>query len=146
MRACGLMLLATMGCGAPAAAGPVRSKETTAVQARGQAVCADVTAGAEWLVVDWKPEQRGALEAAMKDGVAVVAYSCKGMELLRKCRLEGGYGYIGMTPKQQVLPLTGSQLGAADSSLEVAMTMVGMLRSTWNGPTSADLNGECTGA
>jgi uncharacterized protein len=161
MRAYGLMLLATMGCGAGAAAVAGRPEKTTAAQALGRAECFDVTAGAEPLVVDWKPEQRRELELAMKDGVAVVAYSCKGIRLMNECKLEGKYGYIGMMPKEQVLqlkssdelvanlPLTGSKVGAGldlGSSLKVTMIMVGKRRSTWSGPTSADLKGECAGA
>lgn len=144
MRACGLMLLVTMGCGAGAVAETARPKEPRAAPARGQVECADLAAGAEPLVVDWKAEQRGALEAAMKDGVAVVAYGCKGLELLRKCKLDGGYGYIGMTPKKQVLQLESSDDRRA--SVEVATITVGTWRSTWSGPTSADLKGECAGA
>lgn len=161
MRAYGVLLLTTIGCGAGTAAEAVRPKETTAAQALGQAECADVAAGAEPLVVDWKPEQRGDLEVAMKDGVAVVAYSCQGIKLLSECKLDGQYGYIGMTRKEQVLqlkssdelqanlPLTGSQISAGldrGASLDVAMIMVGKRRSTWSGPTSADLKGECAGA
>jgi hypothetical protein len=29
------------------------------------------------MVVDWTPELRGDLEAAMKEGIAVVTYDCK---------------------------------------------------------------------
>ena len=161
MRAYGLVLLTTIGCGAGAAAEAVRPKETTAAQALGQAECADVTSGAEPLIVDWKPEQRGDLEVAMKDGVAVVSYSCQGIKLLSECKLDGKYGYIGMTRKEQVLqlkssdelaanlPLTGTQISAQlerGASLDVAMIMVGKRRSTWSGPSSADLKGECAGA
>ena len=157
MRAHVLTLLMTVGCGAGTAAEATRPKEPVAVQAE----CADVTAGAEPLVVDWNSEQRAELEVAMKDGVAVVAYDCEGIRLLSDCKLEGDYGYIGMKRKEQVLqltssdelqanlPLTGSQLGVdleRGSSLDVAMIMVGKRRSTWVGPTSGDLKGECAGA
>jgi TPR repeat protein len=161
MRALSFALLTTIGCGAGTAAEVVRPKETTAASALGQAECADVASGAEPLVVDWKPEQRGDLEVAMKDGVAVVSYSCKGIKLLADCKLDGKYGYIGMTRKEQVLqltssdelqanlPLTGSQLSAGlerGSSLDVAMIMVGKRRTTWARPNAGDLTGECAGA
>jgi TPR repeat protein len=161
MRTYGLILLTTIGCGAGTAGVAVQPKETTAAQALGQTECVDVAAGAEPLVVDWKPEQRRELERAMKDGVAVVAYSCKSIRLMNECKLDGTYGYIGMTPKEQVLqlessdelhanlPLTGRQISAGlgrASSLEVAMIMVGKRRTTWVGPTSGDLKGECAGA
>jgi TPR repeat protein len=151
------MLLATVGCGAEL----VRPRETTTAQAPARAECADVAAGAEPLVVDWRREQRAALEKAMKDGVAIVAYSCRGITLLSECKLDGKYGYIGTKRREQVLllegrdelqanlPLTGGQIGAGlepGSPLEVGMIMVGKWQSTWSGPTNTDLKGECAGA
>jgi hypothetical protein len=139
----------------------VRPKEVTAAEALGQAECRDVSSGAEPLVVDWKPEQRGDLEVAMKDGVAIVRYGCDGIELLAECKLDGDYGFIGMTRKEQVvklassdelranLPLTGASLSSSldrGSTLDVAMIMVGKKRTTWSGPSLADLKGECQGA
>jgi hypothetical protein len=112
-------------------------------------------------VVDWKPEQRGDLEVAMKDGVAIFSYSCHKIQLLGDCHLEGSYGFLGITRKEQVvrlenadelkanLPLTGATLGgelARGSNIEVAMIMVGKRRTTWLEPTLADLKGRCDGA
>ena len=112
-------------------------------------------------MVDWKPEQRGDLEIAMSEGVAVVAYDCSGMKLLKDCHLNGSYGYLGMTRKEQVvrlsdsdevranLPLSGVKLSAElkrGASLDVAMVMVGKRRTTWREPTKTDLQGPCDGA
>jgi uncharacterized protein len=148
-------------CGPGATAEAIRPKDATAAQALGEAECRSVERGAEPLVVDWKPEQRGDLEVAMKDGVAVFAYSCNKIQLLGDCHLEGSYGFLGITRKAQVvrlenadelkanLPLTGATLGgelARGSNIEVAMIMVGKRRTTWQDPTVADLKGRCDGA
>ena len=61
--------------------------------------------GSKPLVVDWKPEQRGDLEVAMSEGLAVVAYDCQHMELLTDCRVEGSYGFKGVVFKQQMIRL-----------------------------------------
>src|SRR6185503_7090834 len=104
-----LVLLCLSGCGAGGAAEAVRPKEATAAGALGEdATCRDVSAGAEPLVVYWSADQRGDLEVAMKDGVAVVAYDCKGIKLLTDCKLDGKYGFIGMTRKEQVVRLESS--------------------------------------
>jgi TPR repeat protein len=147
-----------LGCGPGTAAEAVRAEAPSASQAVGDGPCGDVTAGGEPLVVDWKPEQRGNLEIAMKEGVAVVAYSCDKLELLGSCHIAGEYGYIGMTTREQVvrlessdevranLPLSGATLGgelARGTTLEVAMILVGKRRTTWNEPTRADLAGDC---
>lgn len=119
----------------------------------------------EPLVVDWKPHQRGDLEVAMKEGVAVVAYDSHGLKLLRDCHVDGNYGFIGMTIKQQLvrlesadevranLPLSGallaSRFGGEMSrglTVDIAMVMVGKVRTTWRNVTFSDLKGACSGA
>jgi TPR repeat protein len=117
------------------------------------------------LVVDWKAEQRTDLEVAMREGVAVVHYDGKALELLRDCTLDGHYGFYGVATKQEVvrlksadelnanLPFSGAglavDLGAKLSrgaSLDVAMIIVGKTRTTWLSPTRADLKGTCATA
>ncbi len=155
------------GCGAGAAAEAIRPADPTAGAALGEGTCHEVeaTAAAEPLVVDWKPEQRGDLEEAMHDGVAVVAYSCKGIKLLKECKLDGNYGYLGMTRREQVvrlsnsdelranLPSMGGILAAKiggemerGATLDIAMVMVGKKRTTWAAATKDDLKGTCEGA
>jgi len=156
----GLALLFS-GCGPGAAAEAIRPKEATAAGAMGEGECHEIDKGGEPLVVDWKPEQRGDLEVAMKEGVAVVAYSCKGIKLLGDCHIDGKYGFMGMTKKEQVvrlqnadevranLPLSGVKLGGElerGSTLDIAMVMVGKKRTTWEAPTKEDLKGKCDGA
>lgn len=152
-----------LGCGPGGAAQSVRPEAKTAGDALGEEKtnCRDVSKGAEPLVVDWKPEQRGDLEVAMKDGIAVVKYDCNGMKVLADCKLSGEYGYIAMTKREQVvrlsdadevranLPLSGATLGGEmqrGSALDVGIVMVGKHRTTWRQPTQADLQGECGGA
>jgi hypothetical protein len=98
--------------------------------------CRDVSGGTKPLVVDWKPEQRVDLEVAMSEGLAVVAYDCKGLELLSDCRVDGSYGFKGVVLKQQLirladadeikmnLPLSGAQLVAQlDAELDRGATL-----------------------
>lgn len=160
-----LIALSALGgiaaCGAGGVGNAVRPKESSATDALEEGKCEGVSGGGEPLVVDWKPDQRGDLEIAMKEGVAVVGYSCQGIKLLKDCHLEGSYGYMGMTRKEQVvrlnnsdevranLPLSGVKLSAElkrGSSLDVAMVMVGKQKTTWTEPTKADLKGTCDGA
>jgi TPR repeat protein len=153
------------GCGPGAAAEAIRPGDPTAAGALGEGSCHDPETFGEPLVVDWKPEQRGDLEVAMKEGVAVVSYSCKGIKLLKDCHIDGKYGFIGMTKKEQMvrlqnadevranLPLGGmgiaGQIGAEMSrgaTIDIALVMVGKTRTTWALPTSDDLKGSCDGA
>ena len=117
------------------------------------------------LVVDWKAADRGDLEVAMREGVAVFAYGPLEMRLLKDCHIEGSYGFVGITTKEQVirlesadeirvnLPLSGLGLAATlgaesarDSVLDVAVILVGKRKTTWQGATRADLRGNCDGA
>jgi TPR repeat protein len=97
----------------------------------------------------------------MKDGVAVVAYSCEAIKLLADCHIDGSYGFTGMTTREQVvrlenadevranLPLTGVQMAAElqrGSTLDIAMVTIGKKRTTWSEPTTGDLKGKCAGA
>jgi len=157
----GLVSSLAVGCGAGGAAEVIRPADPTASGALSEAECRAVDGRVEPLVVDWKPEQRGDLEVAMKDGVAVVAYDCKSFRLLPDCKIEGQYGFIGMTRKEQMvrlensdeikanLPLSGGQIGAGlsrDSTIDIAIVMVGKRRTTWQEPETTDLKGSCEGA
>jgi TPR repeat protein len=101
----------------------------------------------------------------MHDGVAVVAYSCSGIKLLKACHVEGAYGYLGMTKREQVvrlqdadevranLPLSGLKIAgeiggemSRGATIDIALITVGKRRTTWQGPTRDDLKGDCDGA
>lgn len=119
----------------------------------------------EPMVVDWQPEQRGELEASMRQGVIAVAYGSRGLRLLPDCRVDGSYSYLGMTRRERVirlrseddvkanLPLGGLGVAASiggdfhkGATLDIAMVMVGRVRSTRSRVTQGDLQGRCEGA
>jgi uncharacterized protein len=116
----------------------------------------------EPLVVDWSPAARGNLETSMHDGIAVVSYTDKGMRVLAGCHVDGTYGFIGMSTKQQLirlenqdevkanLPLGGLGIAASmggefknGTVLDVGLVMVGKMRTTWRNVTRKDLVGDC---
>lgn len=101
----------------------------------------------------------------MKEGVAVVSYSCKGLKVLKDCKVDGKYGFLGMTKKEQVirlnnadevkanLPLAGAGIAAnigaemqRGATLDVAMVMIGKIKTTNASLTKDDLQGECADA
>ena len=153
------------GCGAGGVGAAVRPKEATAAEGIGEAPCREAESSGEPLVVDWKPEQRGDLELMMKENVAIVSYSCKGFKLLKECKVDGTYGFLGMSKKEQVvklnnadevkanLPLGGIGIAgsisaemARGSTLDVAMIMIGKVKTTWAKVQADELKGECEGA
>ena len=48
---------------------------------------------------DLPPEERG---------LAVVEYTCKGIRVVKGCRLPGDYGFLGMTRREQMVRLTNA--------------------------------------
>ena len=124
-----------------------------------------VTGNLEPLVVDWQPEQRGDVEVAMREGLVVVGYDDNGFRLLKDCHVDGNYEFMGMTRREKVirletaddiranLPLGGlglaAQLGGElerGATLDIAMVMIGKLRTTWRQVGKNDLKGQCEGA
>jgi len=113
------------------------------------------------LIVDWQPEQRTDLEAAIREGVVVVQLDKKGLRILPGCKvLHGDYGYVGVVTKKEViqlktaqqvaanLPLTGGLLGAElggelsrGATLDIRLAIVGKHATTWNEVTGKDLAG-----
>src|SRR5687767_3225084 len=109
------ILLTSCGGGTPAE--KIRPKDQTYSETMGEkssgpgggGACHEPETGGEPLVVDWKPEQRGDLEVLMKESVAMVHYSCaKGFKLLKDCKVDGNYKYLGITKKEQVVKLTNA--------------------------------------
>jgi TPR repeat protein len=120
---------------------------------------------AEPLTIDWQSDTRAKLEVAMYQGIAVVAYDCKTIRLLPACRVEGTYGFVGTTTKEQVIRLeNGYELGAnlpvsapplkakltgdmqRGATLDVALMTIGKRVATLGDASSADLKGDCAGA
>ncbi len=158
----GVGMAAGPGCGAAKALRPGMLDARTAM---GETACRSVEKGGEPLVVDWKPEDRGALEITMKDAIAVVHYDCETVRLLRECSVPGNYGFVGVNRKEQMLeledadeiranlPFSGIGLAAkleadlrSGQSLSIALVMVGQKASVRNSLMRHELNGECEGA
>ena len=156
-------------CGGGSAASAIRPADPTYAGALGDraaaGTCRDVADYAEPLTVDWRPEDRADLEVAMHAGLAVVAYDCKGIRLLPACSVEGTYGFVGVTTKEQVIRLDDAdELGAnlpsfapsvrakvagelsRGSSLDVALLMVGQRIATRARADARELEGDCAGA
>lgn len=168
------LVVASCGGGTPAekirpnapTAGDALGEKTSGPGASGGGECREAEATGEPLIVDWKPEQRSDLEIVMKEAVAVVHYSCKGgFKLLKECKVDGKYGFIGMTKKEQVvrltnadevkanLPLAGAgiagNIGAEmnrGATLDIAMVMVGKVKTTSAQISMDDLQGDCKDA
>lgn len=160
-----VVLVASVGaCGAGAGGAAVRPADPTALEATGES-CTPVADHGQPLVVDWKSHERTNLEEAMNDGVAVVAYDCRSLRLLRDCHIDGTYGTLGVSRKEELialentdeiranLPTFGAKLAAdftADikrgSAINLAMIMIGKKRTTVSFATREQLRGTCEGA
>lgn len=160
-----LSLLATCTPKPPQLGGVGAEDDPNVAKETGRASVLVVDGPTAPLIVDWQSDDRLELEAAMKQGVAVVAFDSKALRLLKHCRVDGSYGFIGVTTKYQMvrlessdevranLPLGGpvllAKLGAElgrSRTLDVAMALIGKLTTTWNVVTPEDLQGECKGA
>lgn len=121
-----------------------------------------VAGNLEPMIVDWQPEERGDLEISMREGLVVVGYDQQGFRLLKDCHVDGTYEFMGMTRRERVvrlesaedvranLPLGGLGIAAKlggelerGATLDIAMVMVGKLRTTWRTVTAGDLVGQC---
>lgn len=143
----------------------VAPENPKAADVRGSESVYVIEAKGQPLIVDWQPEARGDLEVAMKEGVAVVGFSEKGLRLLKDCHIDGEYGFIGVNTKEQVVRLLtaeevkanlpgaglgilakiGGELGQSQA-LEIAIVMVGKKKTTWATASKKDLKGQCAGA
>lgn len=101
----------------------------------------------------------------MLQGVAVVTYDCKQLRLLNECRVEGQYGFLGLSKREEVvqlvdadeiranLPGFGTSLVAnigaelqRGASLDLAMVLAGKAKTTVPAVSRARLSGACDGA
>jgi hypothetical protein len=107
------------------------------------------------------PEQRGAIELAMKGQLLAVHYDCGQLQILDDCRLEGSYAYVATTAREQVMTFVGeAELKAnfsiggealnksvpAGSQLDVALAIVGQKVSVKRDARRSELKGQCAGA
>ncbi len=156
--------LSFVGCG-PNLAERIAPKPKTYVEAVDNGECKRDGVAGNPLIVDWPPEQRGDLEIAMKENIPVVRYTCERFELLRECHIRGGYQYLGMTRKEQLVRILSqdelranlpfSNLGLPvslkgeldrDASLDIALVMIGKKSTNLTSATEHELEGKCTGA
>ena len=122
----------------------VRPTEFTAGDAMGEAKCVEVPSRGTPLIVDWASHERGDLEEIMNGSVAVVRYDCEGLRLLPDCTIEGSYGFVASSQKEDViqlegndeimvnLPANGVAIAAGldrDSTLDLGLIMVGKRRA-----------------
>jgi hypothetical protein len=161
-----VLLLSASACSPGAAAEALRPSDPTYEQAVGESSrCEGIGQTAEPLLVDVRPEFRGDVEVAMRQGVAVVRYDCGGLRLLKDCSVEGSYGYLPTVTKRQAvqlanadeiranLPVQGAGIAAElaaelrrGASLDVALVMVGKRSTTRTRVLREDLAGSCKGA
>jgi TPR repeat protein len=150
-------------CGAGKAGEAVRPTQITGSDAIGgaPATCHQVGDEGTPLIVDWAPEDRSDLEVAMKQGVAVVHYDCSSIKVLGDCHVDGTYGFVGTTRKEQViaidnsdeaqanLPFSGGKLGASLSrgaTIDIGLIMIGKKATTALTLDRSLLTGRCDGA
>lgn len=147
------------------AARPEAPTGAKALGERSASRCEGVVERAEPLVIDWTSDDRIDLELVMKRSVAVVSYDCASIKLLKECKVEGDYGFIGVSKKERVvkletsdeitanLPMQGlsfvAKLGAElerGASLDLALVMIGKKRTTLENVPRKKLVGHCDGA
>ena len=158
-----------LGCGSGGAAKAVQPSNPTFAGATGGetlksgATCHEVGDEGTPLIVDWPADRRLDLEAAMKDGAAIVHYDCNSFKLLTDChnKTKTPYGFIGTTKREQVvslangdevkanLPLQGGSVGGGMSrgqTLDIGLMMIGKRATTAVDISRDELEGKCDGA
>lgn len=120
---------------------------------------------AEPLIVDWSSDHRTDLEVLTRDRIAVVRYQKNAITMLKDCTLEGNYGYVGVTKKEDILrydsldevaanlpglfALGGAKLGAdmeRGTTIDIGLVIVGKRTAVRTNAERAELQGECDGA
>ena len=161
-RGLGLFSVVLTACGGAAGAA-VAPEEHTAAEALGvePVTCSGAPRYAEPLIIDLPSNARLDFEVAMKEGVAVVAYDCKSIEVLKGCKVEGEYRFAGVSRKERVvqisnlddlavnLPLGAAKLSTdiqSGRSIDLAMVLVGKRSSPSMEVVREDLSGSCEGA
>ncbi|MFW5741476.1 MAG: tetratricopeptide repeat protein, partial [Myxococcota bacterium] len=162
-RACKSLLVATAFVATSCGGAQPPANQKSAAQVLGEHTCKIIPNRLKPLAVDWPQSERVDLEAMLREHrVLVVAYDCRSLKVLPDCRLAGQYGYVGVTTKETVETLSGeseiavnlpfngmgvaAKLGASASesaSLVVAMSTVGVRKTTRSTASRAELEGTC---
>lgn len=140
----------------------LRPDEHTGAAAVGaELVCSDAPTRIKPLVVDWDPDARVDLEAAMQGSVVVVKYDCPSVEILPGCSVDGSYSYAGVSRKEQVIqmtnmdevqaniPISSAEVGVdiqSGRAIDLATVLVGRRSTTVTSLKASALEGECAGA
>jgi uncharacterized protein len=153
-----------VSCGAGSLGQAVRPEDKTAADALGEegAACTKAPKKGEPLVVDWKTNEQLELTVAMQKSVAVVAYDCKSIKLLKDCSIQGGYGFTAVpsvlqeTVKiedadevQASMPLGGATLGGEvkrGAAIDIGLAYVGKRKAMSASVAKSELVGDCDGA
>jgi hypothetical protein len=125
----------------PTGADALGDKSPSGAGGGGGASCTTVPSSAEPLVVDWSTNDQVDLTVAMKAGVALVAFDCKSIRLVKNCSAKGAYAFtsVGSAIEEAVkiqnadeakasLPFSGAKLGAQlqrGASIDIALAYVG---------------------
>lgn len=156
-------------CGHPGTA--VTPKDIAVKDALGRPVVActtDKPRAAQPIVVDLDDSTRTALDAAMSNGVVVVAYDCTTIKVLRNCKVgteATKYEYGGVDPKEKVVsvtnsdelavnvPMSSGKMGAEIKSgrnIDIAMITRGQQSAAFDNVLRSSLTGKddtsCEGA
>lgn len=156
-----LVFLVPLGC-SKTVGDALRPDDHTGASAAGAELdCAGPTGRIKPLVVDWDPDARVDLEAAMQGSVVVVKYECPTIEILPGCTVDGSYSYAGVSRKEQVIqlqnmddihaniPISSAKVGVEIQSgraIDLATVLVGRQSTTVTSLSSEALSGECEGA
>lgn len=117
------LALLALGCGTGTAARAARTDAPTPSNALGAEACDLPGDAAEPWVVDLPADRRVALDAALRGPVALVAYDCKDLVLLRGCDAPGRYAYAGTTPIEDKLDLADTDAVASNLSGGKALSL-----------------------
>lgn len=152
---CAAVLLAAC---APGAGG---APQTPTYAPADQTTAAAAKSSSRPLILEWPAADRAALEAQRAQGVVVVRYGGRDIEVLRGCKVGGNYRYVPVTPKEEdlvmrdraeldaTMPIHAVSLEARlaqKQELQVAMTIVGAYEADARPWAAADLQGQCDGA
>lgn len=124
-----------------------------------------VSTYAEPLIVDWSSNHRTDLEVLTRDRIAVVRYQKNAIKMLKDCSIEGSYGYVGVTKKEDVIryesmdevaanlpgifALGGAKLGAdmqKGTTIDIGLVIVGKRTAVRTNAERSELKGDCEGA
>lgn len=152
-------------CGAGSAGNAVKPDDPTAGDALGEPAgggspgvsCATVPATVEPLVVDWPSSAQLDLAVHMQESVAVVAYDCKSIKLLKNCTAPGAYSFAGVSSiiqeavkmedadeVQASLPFSGAAISGEvkrGAAIDIALAYVGKMSTQSAGVAAGDLTG-----